>query len=50
VSNLVRNPDGRVADRTKAIGEPNICTSIIAELRFGTEKKALPLAASHCAG
>jgi tRNA(fMet)-specific endonuclease VapC len=44
VSNLVRNPHGRVADRIKAVGESNICTSIIvaAELRFGTTKKASP--------
>jgi len=44
VSNLVRNPQGQVADRIKAIGEPNICTSIIvaAELRYGTTKKASP--------
>jgi tRNA(fMet)-specific endonuclease VapC len=36
VSNLVRNPQGRVADRIKAMGEQNICTSIIvaAELRY----------------
>ena len=42
VSNLVRNPRGRVADRIKAIGEQNICTSILvaAELRYGTTKKA----------
>jgi len=44
VSNLVRNPHGRVADRIKAIGEPNICTSIIvaAQLRYGTTRKASP--------
>jgi tRNA(fMet)-specific endonuclease VapC len=44
VSNLVRNPRGRVADRIKAIGEPNICTSIIvaAELRYGATKEASP--------
>jgi tRNA(fMet)-specific endonuclease VapC len=44
VSNLVRNPQGRVADRLKAVGEDNICTSIIvaAELRYGTTKKASP--------
>ena len=44
VSNLARNPHGRVADRIKAVGEPNICTSIIvaAELRYGTTKKASP--------
>jgi tRNA(fMet)-specific endonuclease VapC len=44
VSNLVRNPQGRVADRLEAVGEQSICTSIIvaAELRYGTTKKALP--------
>lgn len=44
VSNLVRDPHGRVADRIRVIGEPNICTSIIvaAELRYGTTKKASP--------
>lgn len=42
VSNLVRNPQGRLADRIKATGEQNICTSVIvaAELRYGTTKKA----------
>jgi tRNA(fMet)-specific endonuclease VapC len=44
MSNLVRNPQGRVADRLKAAGEQNVCTSIIvaAELRYGTTKKASP--------
>jgi tRNA(fMet)-specific endonuclease VapC len=44
VSNLLRNPQGRVADRIKAIGERSICTSIIvaAELRYGITKKASP--------
>lgn len=44
VSNLVKDPHGRVADRIRAIGEQNICTSIIvaAELRYGTTKKASP--------
>ena len=44
VSNLVRDPRGRVADRIKAVGEQNICTSIIvaAELRYGAKKKASP--------
>ncbi len=44
VSNLVRNPRGHLADRIKAVGEQNICTSIIvaAELRYGTTKKASP--------
>src|ERR1700735_4870974 len=44
VSNLVRNPHGRVADRIKTVGESNICTSIIvaAELRYGATKRASP--------
>ena len=44
VSNLVRDPHGRVADHIRAIGETNVCTSIIvaAELRYGTTKKASP--------
>jgi tRNA(fMet)-specific endonuclease VapC len=44
VSNLVRNPHGRVAERVAVIGEQNICTSIIvaAKLRYGTTKKASP--------
>ena len=44
VSNLVRNPQSRVADRLKVTGEQSICTSIIvaAELRYGISKKAAP--------
>ena len=41
VSDLVRNPNGIVADRIRSVGEANVCTSILvaAELRFGAEKK-----------
>ncbi len=41
LSDLMRNPQGVVADRIGAVGAANICTSIIvaAELRFGAEKK-----------
>jgi tRNA(fMet)-specific endonuclease VapC len=44
VPNQVTDPHGRVADRVRAIGEQNICTSIIvaAKLRYGTTKKASP--------
>jgi tRNA(fMet)-specific endonuclease VapC len=44
VSNLIRDPQGRVADRIKKVGEANICTSIIvaAELRYGATKRASP--------
>lgn len=44
VSDLVRNPQGRVAQRIREVGEARICTSIIvaAELRYGTAKKGAP--------
>lgn len=42
LSDLVRHPQGLVAQRIAREGENSICTSIIvaAELRFGAEKKA----------
>jgi tRNA(fMet)-specific endonuclease VapC len=42
LSDLVRNPRGRVAVRIAQVGEQNICTSIIvaAELRYGAAKRA----------
>jgi tRNA(fMet)-specific endonuclease VapC len=42
VSNLIRDPQGRIAERIKIVGEREICTSIIvaAELRYGAAKKA----------
>jgi tRNA(fMet)-specific endonuclease VapC len=41
VSDLVRYPQGRVAEQIRKIGEARICTSIIvaAELRYGAAKK-----------
>jgi tRNA(fMet)-specific endonuclease VapC len=41
VSDLVRNPGGRVAQRIRKVGEAQVCTSIIvaAELRYGAAKK-----------
>jgi len=41
VSDLVRNPQGRIAQHIRKIGEARICTSIIvaAELRYGVVKK-----------
>ena len=41
VSDLVRNPHGRIFARIAGVGEENVCTSIIvaAELRFGATKK-----------
>jgi tRNA(fMet)-specific endonuclease VapC len=42
VSDLVRNPQGRITERIREVGEERICTSIIvaAELRFGAAKRA----------
>ena len=44
VSDLVRNPQGRVAQRIRKVGEARVCTSIIvaAELRYGAAKKGSP--------
>jgi tRNA(fMet)-specific endonuclease VapC len=40
ISDLVRHPQGAVAERISAVGETAVCTSIIvaAELRFGAAK------------
>lgn len=44
VSDLVRNPRGGVTQRIAAVGEAQICTSIIvaAELRYGVAKSGSP--------
>ena len=44
VSDLVRNPQGRVARYIRKVGEAQVCTSIIvaAELRYGAAKKGSP--------
>jgi tRNA(fMet)-specific endonuclease VapC len=44
VSDLIRNPQGRVARHIGEVGEAQVCTSIIvaAELRYGAAKKASP--------
>ena len=41
VSDLVRNPQGKVAQHIRKVGEAQVCTSIIvaAELRYGAGKK-----------
>lgn len=41
VSDLIRNPQGRVARHIGEVGEAQVCTSIIvaAELRYGATKK-----------
>ena len=44
VSDLVRNPQGRVTARIRTVGEARVSTSIIvaAELRYGAAKRASP--------
>lgn len=44
VSDLIRNPQGKVAQHIRQVGEANVCTSIIvaAELRYGATKKGSP--------
>ena len=49
VSDLVRNPQGKVAQRIRKAGETQVCTSIIvaAELRYGAAKKGSPRLAAQ---
>jgi tRNA(fMet)-specific endonuclease VapC len=44
LSDLLRNPGGRVARRLAIVGEATVCTSIVVacELRYGAAKKASP--------
>jgi tRNA(fMet)-specific endonuclease VapC len=44
VSDLVRNPQGQVAQHIRKVGEAQVCTSIIfaAELRYRATKKGSP--------
>jgi tRNA(fMet)-specific endonuclease VapC len=44
LSDLIRNPQGRIATQIVRVGEGAVCTSIIvaAELRYGAAKKASP--------
>jgi tRNA(fMet)-specific endonuclease VapC len=49
LSDLVRNPQGRIAKRIAREGEKSICTSIVvaSELRFGAEKSGSERLASQ---
>ena len=44
VSDLVRHPQGQVTQAIRAVGEPQVCTSIVvaAELRYGATKRGSP--------
>ncbi|MEX2373949.1 MAG: type II toxin-antitoxin system VapC family toxin [Dehalococcoidia bacterium] len=41
VSHLIRDPQGRVTKRIRAVGEAQVCTSIVvaAELRYGAARR-----------
>lgn len=49
VSDLVHNPQGKVARHIRTVGEKHVCTSIIvaAELRYGAGKKGSPRLSSQ---
>jgi tRNA(fMet)-specific endonuclease VapC len=49
VSDLVRNPQGKVARHIRTVGEKHVCTSIIvgAELRYEANKKGSPRLSSQ---
>jgi len=51
VSDLVRNPRGRITQRIRKVGEAQVCTSIIvaAELRYGSARKGSPRLAGQLA-
>jgi tRNA(fMet)-specific endonuclease VapC len=44
LSDVIRNPQGTVANKISSAGEDTVCTSIVvaAELRFGAEKSGSP--------
>lgn len=44
ISDLIRHPQGPVAEKIRRLGEERVCTSIIvaAELRYGAAKKKSP--------
>jgi tRNA(fMet)-specific endonuclease VapC len=49
VSDLVRNPQGAIAERIKSVGETEVATSVTvaAELRFGAAKRGSKRLASQ---
>ena len=44
IANLIRNPQGRVTNHIREVGEAQVCTSVIvaAELRYGAAKRGSP--------
>lgn len=52
VSDLIRNPRGKVAERLSSVGLPNACVSILtaAELRYGAQRRGSARLASEIEG
>jgi len=44
ISDIIRNPRGKVVERVASAGEDTVCTSIVVacELRFGAHKRNVP--------
>jgi tRNA(fMet)-specific endonuclease VapC len=49
LSDLLRNPGGRVSRRLAVVGEATVCTSVViaCELRYGAAKKGSPTLAAR---
>jgi tRNA(fMet)-specific endonuclease VapC len=52
LSDLVRSPSGRAAQRIAVVGEATVCTSIVAacELRYGAARSGSPRLSARVAG
>ena len=50
VSDVIRHPAGKVADRIAEVGESSLCVSIVtaAELRYGAVKSGSPRLLERC--
>lgn len=50
LSELVRDPRGRVAERVRGVGETSVCTSIVvaAELRYGALRRGSARLSAQC--
>jgi len=50
IADLIRHPQGRVAERIASVGQASVCTSIIvaSEVRFGAAKRGSAELAARC--
>lgn len=49
ISDLLRNPEGQIAEKISVVGESAVCTSIVvtAELRYGAAKRNSAALVNH---